>query len=110
MNLFSRTNPRLFALGFMETNGGAYKLFDEMADLITRTIVARENRRSGAIDELIATDRPDLSGGIRFVDSARHATYVESVAYRRQMQRVRRTMGWPALSPGCFDRLRKAAM
>lgn len=109
MNLFSRTNPRLFALGFMETNGGAYKLFDEMADLITRTIVAREQGRSAAVDGLIATDRPDLTGGIRFVDSARHATYVESAAYRRQMQRMRRSLGWPALSPGCFDRLRKVA-
>ncbi len=41
MNLFSREHPTLYALGFMETNGGAYKLFDEMADMIARTIMVR---------------------------------------------------------------------
>lgn len=93
----------------METNGGAYKLFDEMSDLISRAIVARETGRSDALDRLVREDNPDLSGGISFVDSARHATYVESTAYRRQMKRLRRQLQWPALSDGCFDRLRDPA-
>ncbi|MEZ5219562.1 MAG: hypothetical protein R2715_23935 [Ilumatobacteraceae bacterium] len=111
LNLFSRENPHLYALGYMETNGGAYKLFDEMADLIARTIAAR--RAGGpaqtAIDGLIATDRPDLSGGIRFVGSDRHATYVEIGAYRKQLARIRKHVGWPGLVDGQFDRLRRRA-
>ncbi|MDX5366141.1 MAG: NAD(P)-binding domain-containing protein, partial [Alphaproteobacteria bacterium] len=85
MNLFSRKNSTLYALGFMETNGGAYKLFDEMADLIARAILARSNGTAAALDTLVSEDRPDLSGGIKFVGSARHATYVEIDAYRKQI-------------------------
>lgn len=108
MNLFSRQHPTLYALGFMETNGGAYKLFDEMADLITRTILTRAKggREGEKINRLISTDRPDLSGGINFVGSARHATYVEIDAYRKQMNRVRKRFGWDDLADGCFERLR----
>ncbi|MDP2124466.1 MAG: NAD(P)/FAD-dependent oxidoreductase, partial [Parvibaculum sp.] len=89
----------------METNGGAYKLFDEMADLIARTIMARA-QGNAALDQLIASDRPDLTGGIKFVGSDRHATYVEIDAYRKQMTRIRKRFGWPDLADGCFDGLR----
>jgi hypothetical protein len=108
MNLFSREHPTLYALGFMETNGGAYKLFDEMADLIARTILARAKGGADAqaLNTLIATDRPDLSGGIKFVGSARHATYVEIDAYRKQMTRLRKRLRWADLADGCFDALR----
>lgn len=116
MNLFSRERHSLYALGFMETNGGAYKLFDEMADLIARTILARAEggRQAEAVNRLIATDRPDLTGGIKFVGSSRHATYVEIDAYRKQMRRIRKRFGWDDLADGCFDGLclspaRKAA-
>jgi hypothetical protein len=104
LSMFSRTNPRLYAIGFLETNGGAYKLFDEAADLITRTIAARARPSSAttAINQLIAADHPDLSGGIRLAASARHATYVESTAYQRYLGKVYAQAGWPRLQPGCF--------
>jgi hypothetical protein len=54
------------------------------------------------LDRLAATDTPDLSGGIRFVASDRHATYVEIDAYRKYMKKLRRKLGWPALEPGAF--------
>lgn len=111
MNLFARKTPGLYALGYMETNGGAYKLFDEMADLISRAILARAEggEAAKAVDALIATDRPDLSGGINFVGSDRHATYVEIDAYRRQMARLRKRFNWPELKDGFFARLRIGA-
>lgn len=116
MNLFSREHPTLYSLGFMETNGGAYKLFDEMADLIARAILARAKggKEAEAANRLIVNDRPDLSGGIKFVGSSRHATYVEIDAYRKQMKRIRKRLGWNDLDDGCFDNLhiaraRKAA-
>lgn len=111
MNLFSRETPGLYALGYMETNGGAYKLFDEMADLIARTIIARANGGEAArnVDAMIARDRPDLSGGIKFVGSDRHATYVEIDAYRKQMARLRKRFNWPELKDGTFEHLRVGA-
>ena len=109
MNLFSRTDPSLYALGYMETNGGAYKLFDEMADFIARAIKARAQGGAAAdsVNTLIANDRPDLSGGINFVGSARHSTYVEISAYRHHMQRIRKRLGWPVLQPDVFAPLRR---
>ena len=106
--IFSRENPRLYVMGFLETNNGAYRLFDDMADLITRAIVARAEggEAAGAVDALIGTDRPDLSGGIHFLASDRHATYVDGPAYRKHLRRVRRRLGWPELVASCYDRLR----
>jgi hypothetical protein len=104
MNLISRDHRELYGMGYMETNGGAYKLFDEMADFTVRAIEARNENGMTAqkLDRLAATDTPDLSGGIRFVASDRHATYVEIDAYRKYMKKLRRKLGWPALEPGAF--------
>lgn len=111
MNLFSREHESLYSLGMMETNGGAYKLFDQMADLVSQVIMARAvgGKRAKDVNRLIAKDRPDLTGGIKFVGSDRHATYVEIAAYRKQMKRVRQKFGWPDLTDGCFDALRISA-
>lgn len=111
MNLFSRDTPNLYALGYMETNGGAYKLFDEMADLITQAII--ERAKGGAakqqVDQTISQDRPDLTGGIKFVASDRHATYVEIDAYRKHMSKLRKKLGWADVKDGSFERLRVSA-
>ncbi|MGZ6079815.1 MAG: flavin-containing monooxygenase [Myxococcaceae bacterium] len=108
MAIFSRENPGLYVMGFLETNNGAYRMFDDMADLLARVVVARAQggEAARAVDELISTDRPDLTGGIRFVATDRHATYVDGTAYRKHLHRMRRTLGWPELTPGCFDRVR----
>ncbi|MEN0064680.1 MAG: NAD(P)-binding domain-containing protein [Myxococcota bacterium] len=106
LNLFSRTDDALYALGFMETNGGAYKLFDEMADLISQAIASRGEGTADRFERLVQTDRPDLTGGIQFVGSDRHATYVEISTYRKQMARIRRRLRWPVMKPGMFDALR----
>ena len=63
---------------------------------------------SADVDRLITGDRPDLTGGIHFVGSDRHSTYVEINAYRKHMTKVRKQLGWPDLTDGVFDRLRAA--
>ena len=108
--MFSRENPRLYVMGFLETNNGAYRMFDDMADLIARAIVARSEGGAAAqaVDALIGGDRPDLTGGIHFIATDRHATYVDGPAYRKHLRRVRRRLGWPGLPLGAYDRLRAA--
>jgi hypothetical protein len=95
-------------MGFLETNHGAYRFFDDMADILARVIAARAAGGSAArdVNELITTDRTDLTGGIRFVGTDRHATYVDATAYRKHLGRVRRRLGWPELTRGCYERLR----
>ena len=106
--LFNPENPNLYVMGFLETNHGAYRFFDDMADLLARAISARAAGGSDAqaVNELVATERGDLGGGIQFVETERHATYVDADTYRKRLRQVRRRLGWPELTPGCFDRLR----
>ncbi len=108
MNLFPRKTEGLYTLGFMETNGGAYKLFDQMADLVGRAILAdRDDRKlHRKFTQLAAGDRPDLSGGVSYVASDRHATYVNIDAYRAEMARLRKKMGWGDVLDGQFEHLR----
>ena len=67
MNLFPRKHDRLFVLCLLETEGGIYRLFDEMADLIARAILAQRDRPNEArcLAHMVRDDRPDLTGGER---------------------------------------------
>lgn len=42
----------------------------------------------------IRADRPDLSGGLKFVDSPRHTGYVDSGAFVKYLGKVAGEMGW----------------
>ncbi|MCR9122498.1 MAG: NAD(P)-binding domain-containing protein [Phyllobacteriaceae bacterium] len=106
LHMFSRVNPQLFGLGFTETNGGIYKLFDSMADLIGRNILAQRDDDDAwaKLRRRIEEHVPDLSGGVRYVASDRHATYANIDALKREYRALRKFMGWEELSPGCFER------
>jgi len=75
-------------------------IFSDIADLVARSIKAEVNapdefRKFRALID--GWDR-DLSGGIRFLPTQRHAHYVNSDDYRAALKSVRKQMGWPALS------------
>ncbi|MEH0524592.1 NAD(P)/FAD-dependent oxidoreductase [Streptomyces stelliscabiei] len=96
LSSFSREHEGLFGVGFVETNSGAYQLFDSQAQLIASYI-----RDAGAgvptaerFARRIRSDRPDLSGGLRFVDSPRHTGYVHSDAFVKYLGKVAEEMGW----------------
>lgn len=44
--------------------------------------------------QMIRADRPDLSGGLKFVASPRHTGYVDSGAFVKYLGKVARQMGW----------------
>ncbi|MGD9997800.1 MAG: flavin-containing monooxygenase [Ilumatobacteraceae bacterium] len=97
LRLWSQDHDGLAAIGFTEGDGGAYGLFDNMGDAIARSAkMLVEDRAS--YERFRARRRgtdPDVSGGVRHVDSDRHAAYVHLPAYRKQMDRLRRELGWP---------------
>jgi hypothetical protein len=111
LTVFNADHDNLFTLGFLVTAAGVYEDFDRLADLVTNHVLDRERNpeRTARFRELVRRDDPDLSGGLTYVNTARHATYVEHDAFRRQLEKVRRDMGWPALTPGCFDGVRAPA-
>ncbi|MEV6336091.1 NAD(P)/FAD-dependent oxidoreductase [Nocardia vinacea] len=96
LSAFSREHQGLFGGGFVETNSGAYQLFDTQAQLIAGFIDDQRHQRPGArrFAEMIRTDRPDLTSGLKFVDSPRHTGYVDSGAFVKYLAKVASRMGW----------------
>ncbi|WP_228372685.1 flavin-containing monooxygenase [Demequina maris] len=95
LTAFSR-HAGLYGLGFVETNGAAYVLMAQLAAMVAQHIEDRATRpvRWREFETLIAHDTPDLTHGIRFVDSPRHAGYVDGVAITKYLQRTAKRMGW----------------
>lgn len=95
LTAFSR-HTGLYGVGYIETNSGAYGLMDAVAHLVAGHIADRTERpqRWQEFEEQIRADRPDLSGGIRFVNSPRHRGYVDSTAFKHYLHKVAKDQGW----------------
>ena len=108
---FSREHRNLFVPSFLEVNSSAIALFDLVNDLVAHYLHDQVQApvRAAAFDRMIDSEHPDLSGGIRFVDSARHRGYLDNHAFRAEVARVAGLLGWPRLQPGMFDDVRQVA-
>jgi len=42
-----------------------------------------------------AEDQPDLKGAMTYIQSPRHANYVDVATYRRVLTEIREKFGWP---------------
>lgn len=96
LTCFSRDHHNLFGGSFTETNTGAYVQFDITGMMIASYLDDQTRRPEAAhrFDELIAHDNPDLSGGLKFDTSARHAGYVDGHAFIHYRNRLAKRMGW----------------
>jgi cation diffusion facilitator CzcD-associated flavoprotein CzcO len=109
LNIFSRELDSLYVLGFAEFADAAYKRFDDMAQLIMIDINARETgTRKAELTTLKRTDTPDLRGGVKYIDSARHANYVERATYTAYLAKLRDRFGWFDLDEHTYDELLRA--
>lgn len=111
LSMFSRDHRNLFGIGYLENNSSAYKLFDTQAFMIASYLRAQRDRDASAarFEQLIQRDQPDLSGGIRFVDSPRHAVYIDAHSFKTYLRKLRARMGWNELSEAFYDRVRVAS-
>lgn len=96
LKIFNPGAPSIFLNGFVETNSGAYKLFDEIAMLIAKSVAAQ---RAGGADlarwrAFIEGPEPEMGGGVNYVKTPRHAGYVNVDAYRRALARMRDALDW----------------
>jgi hypothetical protein len=106
LNVFSRELDSLYVLGFAEFADAAYQRFDDMAQLVMIDINARETGvRKEELAELKRTDTPDLRGGVKYVDSARHANYVERTTYMAYLAKLRDRFGWFDIDDHTYDAL-----
>jgi hypothetical protein len=103
VNTFHREIPTLAALGMIEFASAAYGHFDHMAQLIAGVLaLADDDPRRGRFDELRRHHAPDLRGGHHYVDSPRHANYVDAETYEKVLEQVRARVGldpWRARTP-----------
>jgi len=108
LSMFSRDHRNLFGIGYLETNSSAYKLFDTQAFMIASYLRAQNVAPESAerFNRLIQFDNPDLSGGIRFVNSPRHSVYIDSHAFKVYLRKLRARMRWNELSEKFYDRVK----
>jgi cation diffusion facilitator CzcD-associated flavoprotein CzcO len=104
LTAFSREQRNLFGASYLEVNSSAYTLFDRVNNLVAQYLHDQLHApgRAAAFDRMIATERPDLTGGIRLLDTARHRSYVDARAFRKELDRVAEHVGWQPLRPGMF--------
>ena len=96
LNSFSRSHSGLCAVGFLETNSGAYQLFDRQAHLVAGYLDSRAagDPRAGVFEDRIRTDHPDLTSGLEFDKSPRHKGYVDSDAFMAFLKKTGEEFKW----------------
>lgn len=87
MMMMSRRHDNLFVAGLTDGTGGHFPTVDTQTRLIARFIHQLDAGTPAARDlaRRKRTERPNSSGGIRFVDSPRSLTQFELTTYVRQL-------------------------
>ena len=96
LSAFHRKYDNVCVLGLHQTDGGAYEFFSLQADMMCNQILA-QRRGDGTATEFVSmrhTDRPDLSGGLNYVKSDRHATYVKKAEFKSYAERIIKRFKW----------------
>ena len=90
LNVFHPQYDNLFIAGMIQPNGGQWKLTDYQAQLIGNYIVSLTRDPAGAawFQRLKSKPSPDLSHGIRYLDSPRHRLEVEYFSYRDRLRKL----------------------
>jgi len=103
LNIFHRRLKGLAVVGYIEFASAGYQRFDEMAQMVAMDAVLEQaGAGQGAWARMKAEHRPDLRGASTYVDSPRHANYVDVTVYRRVLSEIRETFGWPDPSDALY--------
>jgi len=104
MNTFSPNHPRLFALGFFEVASAAYQLFDRVSGLIAQNILdmSGDDEKADMFSRLKQEDDFDLRGGATYIDSDRHANYIDYDTFGKHISWICSEMGWDEVGPETF--------
>ena len=83
--------PNLYVLGHFEADGGAYPLVSKQAELVAflaRSDAVAPDATRQWIARFTGGPRPDLSGGVRYASSPRHANYAQVETYDLYLKRL----------------------
>ncbi len=109
LNIFHRTLRGLSVIGFVELASAGYQRFDELAQMAAMDAYIQQS--GNGLDEwtrMKADDKPNLRGDKRYIDSPRHANYVDADVYRRILSELREKFGWPDPSDALYADMRRS--
>ncbi|NKF23680.1 amino acid permease [Solimonas marina] len=107
LNIFHRQLQGLAVVGFVEFASAGYQRFDEIAQMAAMDACLMQSPREGdAWRAMKAEHRPNLRGEMQYIDSPRHANYVDVRVYRRVLAEIRERFGWPDPDHGLYEGLR----
>jgi amino acid transporter len=107
LNIFHRTLHGLAVLGFIEFASAGYQRFDEMAQMAAMDAYIEQSGAGLTEWRAMKTgDKPNLRGHIAYIDSPRHANYVDVDIYRRVLADIRERFGWIDSDHGTYESLR----
>jgi hypothetical protein len=71
-----------------------------MAHTVTQYLLdkTRNPQNAEKFEALIKNDDPDLSGGVSYVKSDRHANYINKAAYMKYLNKLDKNMKWTPLN------------
>jgi cation diffusion facilitator CzcD-associated flavoprotein CzcO/amino acid transporter len=110
LNIFHRSLQGLSVVGFVEFASAGYQRFDEMAQMVAMDAYIRQS--GVGLEEwtvLKRDDRPNLRGTVNYIDSPRHANYVEVGVYRRTLAQLREKFSWPDPNNALYAPLKREA-
>lgn len=107
LNIFHRKLKGLAVVGFVEFASAAYQRFDEMAQLVAMDAYI-ETSGIGREEwvKLKAEDCQSLRGPMNYIDTPRHANYVEVGTYQAILSEIRETFSWPDSSDELYAPMR----
>ena len=92
LNIFHRQLPTLSIVGFIEFADAAYQRFEEMAQLVAMDLSLKD-RELETFTDMKRNHHPDLRGGAEYIDTPRHANYVETHTYQAVLGTIREQFG-----------------
>ncbi|MGH8559843.1 MAG: flavin-containing monooxygenase [Methylococcales bacterium] len=94
LHLFHPYYDNLFIVGMIQPASGVWGLMDDQAKLIAAYIKAnrRGSEASKRFNRLKAGPQPDISGGLRYIESYRHFAEVDHTVYRKTLRKSLRLL------------------
>ncbi|CAN5271785.1 NAD(P)-binding domain-containing protein [soil metagenome] len=94
LNAFNRTVDSLYVVGMIVLADAAYRRVEEQAQLVAMDLTL-EGADKEAFAEMKRTHFPNLRGDVGYLDTPRHADYVETHTYQAVLADIRKQFGVP---------------
>src|SRR5690242_443897 len=88
LNIFPAGFPHLFVIGQFETDGAAYPVISRQAELMARVISLGADGQSRWLERMRAARPADLTDGMHYLETPRHAYYVQFDAYNHYLDKL----------------------